>query len=104
MSNVVSAKVPAKIGNDTGAFRAAHDKSFIIPNRIREGLKKLGNKTWLYEADFIKLCGGISTTDFSRFREGFTEYFFEARTIGGSPKKVWCGSKEYAAELQGTQT
>lgn len=79
-------------------FRAVHDKSFVIPNKIREGLAKLGNDGWEYETDFVKLCG-VSVLDFASFREQFADYYV---VVGGtrSGKRVWAGSKALAAKMR----
>lgn len=79
-------------------FRAIHDKSFVIPNKIKEGLTKLGNDGWEYENDFVKLCG-VPVSDFARFREDFAEYYV---MVGGlrSGKRVWAGSKALAEKMR----
>lgn len=86
-------------GKSLEAFRAAHDKSFIAPNRIREALAALGD-SWEYEAEFIRRCG-LSQIDFARVRDQFTDYFVE--TAGASRsrgKRVWAGTKSFAAKLR----
>lgn len=83
-------------GRNLEDFRAAHDKSFIVPKRIKEGLAKLGD-SWEYEVEFIKRCQ-LSTTDFAAHREPFKEFYVE--TGGGSPKRVWAGTKAFAAKLR----
>lgn len=85
-----------KAGKSVAAFRAAHDKSFIVPQRIREGLKKLGDG-WEYEVDFMRVCGGLATTDIAAFRAEFSDFWFE--TGGRNPKRVWCATKELAKQL-----
>jgi hypothetical protein len=79
-------------------FRAAHDKSFIIPNRIREGIKKLNPAGCADEIDFLKLAG-LSTTDLARFRHLFEENIVNVGTER-QPKRVWAGSKKFADELR----
>jgi hypothetical protein len=77
-------------------FRAEHDKSFIVPKRIRDGLAKLGNG-WLYEVEFLRLTG-LSTTDCAAYREEFSEYLV---TVGGRvTKRIWVGSKELAKKMR----
>ena len=86
-----------KVGKSVDAFRAAHDKSFIVPQRIREGLKKLGDG-WEYESDFIKLCG-LRQTDFARYREPFLDD--HCVTVGGkSVKRCWAGTKAAAEKMR----
>lgn len=83
-------------GRDIDAFRAAHDKSFIVPKRIREGLAALGD-SWEYEVEFIKRCQ-LDTTSFAAYREQFKDFYVE---IGGkSPKRVWSGTKAFANKLR----
>ena len=87
-------------GKDLEMFRAAHDKSFIIPRRIKDALAALGD-SWEYEAEFIKRCG-LSQSDFALYRDQFTDFFIEAghthRTRG---KRVWAGTKAFASKLRG---
>lgn len=77
-------------------FRAAHDKSFIIPQKIREALKKLGDG-WEYELDFMRLAG-LSVTDLANFREQFEGHIVVAN--GRNPKRVWFGNERIAAEAR----
>lgn len=85
-----------KIGKDLAAFRAAHDKSYIVPEAIKKGLAALGD-SWEYEQEFVRRCG-VSLAEFSRFREPFNEFCVE---IGGkSVRRVWAGSKAYARKLK----
>ena len=91
--------VAKKVAGKTLAdFRAIHDKSTVVPGKIKEGLVKLGKDGWDYEPEFVKLCG-VSVTDFSRFREDFEDYYV---IVGGTRtgKRVWAGSKELAAKMR----
>lgn len=80
-------------------FRAVHDKSFVIPNKIRAGLAQLGKDGWDYEPEFMKLCG-VNPLDFARFREEFAEFYV---TVGGSKssKRAWAGTKATADKMRG---
>ena len=90
--------VKAKTGKDLAAFRAVHDKSFIVPRAIESGLVQLGS-SWEYEQEFIKRCR-LSLADFGRFRDQFAEYYVE---IGGKTiRRVWAGNKAYAKKLKET--
>lgn len=90
-----TAKKPAT-GRDLTAFRSAHDKSYTIPRAIEAGLKALGD-SWEYEGEFVRRCA-VSLTDFARYREPYMEY---SVTVGGkNPKRVWCGTKAFAAKCQ----
>jgi hypothetical protein len=84
------------------AFRGAHDKSYIIPNKIREGLKQLGDD-WKYEDDFMKLIGIKSKNDLSPFREQFKDFIVEAGKERAR-KLVWVGTKAFAETLRSTQS
>ncbi len=83
-------------GRTKDDFRGFHDKSYIVPKKIREGLEQLG-EAWEYESDFMRRCG-LSTTDFSRYRDQFEEYI--VNTTGKSAKRVWAGTEVFAAELR----
>lgn len=80
-------------------FRAVHDKSFVVPNKIRAGLELLGKDGWDYEPEFIKLCG-VSVIDFARFREEFADFYV---SVGGSKssKRAWAGTKATADKMRG---
>lgn len=86
-------------GKSLEAFRAAHDKDYIVPSRIKEGLAELG-ESWEYEADFIRRCG-LSQIDFAAYRGQFTDFYVD--TGGGHKnrgKRAWTGSKAFAAKLR----
>jgi len=98
MSASKSKEVPSKrIGKSLAEFRAAHDKGFIVPQKIREALKKLGPGGWEYELEILKLAQ-ISTTDLGTFRSEFEDHI--VMTGGKNPKRVWCGSKALADQLR----
>lgn len=82
-------------------FRAVHDKNFVVPEKIKAGLAKLGKDGWEYEAEFMKMCG-VGTIDFARFREQFEEFYVIVPGTNGtkSSKRVWAGSKAAAAKLR----
>jgi len=83
-------------GRDIDAFRAAHDKSFIVPKRIRDGLAALG-ESWEYEVEFIKRCQ-LDNTSFAAYREQFKDFYLELS--GKSPKRIWAGTKAFANKLR----
>lgn len=88
-------------GKDLEMFRAAHDKSYIVPRRIKEALAALGD-SWEYEAEFIKRCG-VSQTDFAAYREQFADFYVEtAGSTSGRGKRVWAGTKTFTAKLRET--
>lgn len=86
---------PAKSGRSIGEFRSAHDKSFIVPKKIRDGLKQLGDG-WAYEGEFLKIAG-LSTTDLANFREEFLD---DHTVMVDRTKRVWCGTKSFAEKIR----
>lgn len=93
----MSAKPAKQSGKNLADFRAAHDKSFIIPAKIEAGIAKLGPDGWDYEVQFMRLAE-LSTTDLAMFRDQFEDFIV---TVGGkNPKRCWCGSKELAKKLR----
>lgn len=89
-----------KRGRSLDDFRAAHDKSYIIPTRIRDALKQLGD-SWEYEVDFLRRCA-LSTTDLATYRDEFEadHIVIVAGSTRSSPKRVWAGTKELATKLR----
>jgi hypothetical protein len=84
------------VGKSLADFRAAHDKSFIVPKKITEALAVLAD-CWEYEAAFIKIAG-ISQSDCSAYREKFEDFIV---VVGGkTQKRVWCGTKKLATQLR----
>lgn len=77
-------------------FRSKYDKNVIIPQRIREGLKKLGAGGWEYESQFTKLAG-VGIVDLGNFRDQFADFIV---SIERGTRRVWAGSKRLARELQ----
>lgn len=95
--STVSAREDKPVGYTRDDFRARYDKSYIVPNRIREALKKLGAGRYLPEGDFIKLAG-LSQTDLSAYRHMFEDDYI---VMVERTKRLWCGSKALAAEFRG---
>lgn len=85
---------------DLASFRQTFDKGVIVPDRIRAGLKSLGD-SWEYEGEFIKRCN-LSTTDFARFRDQFKEHCIEVRSTQHNTRRVWAGTKAFAAKCRET--
>lgn len=83
-------------GKTLADFRAEHDKSYIVPKRIRDALAKLG-EGWLYEVEFLRVAG-LSTTDLAAYRDEFTEHTV---TVGGrTTKRIWVGDKSLAKKMR----
>lgn len=88
-------EIRPKAGKSLSDFRAIHDKSFIIPVKIKEGLKLLGSG-WEYEAQFGKICG-ISLADLGNFRDQFSDYVVVVRRDG---KRAWAGTPAVAQKMK----
>lgn len=88
----------ATVGRDLAAFRQAYDKSLIIPQAIERGLKDLGD-AWEPELEFIKRCR-VPPVQFAAYRERFADFYVEVRDSGKAAKRVWCGTKAFAAKCR----
>lgn len=96
----------ASKGLDIEAFRLKFDKSLIIPGKIKAALAALaaaGPETWEAEGDFVRRAG-VSMGDFAKYRDQFSDFWFEAREMGKSPTRVWAGTKKLADVLRETIT
>lgn len=99
------AAVPAKkVGKSLADFRAAHDKDFIIPVKIKAAIAALGPDGWEYDGPFTKMAG-VSSSDMSIYRDQFVVFQVTATPTkaGGStaPRIVWAGSAAFAKRLGG---
>src|SRR5574343_470547 len=91
-----SAAKPAGAGKSLQDFRAEHDKSFIVPSRIRAALAKLGDG-WLYEVEFLRLAQ-LSTTDLATYRDDFADHTV---SVGGrTPRRIWVGTVAMAKQMR----
>jgi hypothetical protein len=86
-------------GKTLADLRAVHDKNVVVPTRIKNALAKmieLGTE-WEYEGDFVKMTG-LSVTDFSRFRDQFTDFWAELPSTNGksSARRAWFATKKLA--------
>lgn len=90
---------PAK-GKSLDEFCRAHDRTFIVPTKIKAGLGQLGD-SWEYEGDFIRRCG-IASHELTKFREQFKDHIVEvARTSSnGHSRRVWAGTVAFAKRLR----
>jgi hypothetical protein len=86
-------------GKTAAQWREVHDRSVIIPRKIRAGFKSLGAH-WEYHNEFAELCG-ISSQELSGYidHEEFPEHWL--MTGGKNPKRCWCGTEELAFDLRG---
>jgi hypothetical protein len=88
-------------GKNIDAFRASHDKSYFVPKKIASALTELGD-SWEYEGEFIRRCQ-LSTGDFVVYRDQFKDFYVETASTGGNRgKRVWAGTKAFAAKLRST--
>lgn len=82
-------------------FRSNHDKSVMIPARIKAGLAALlaeGKENYEQEGEFIARIK-VSQTDMGRFRDLFTDHVVV--TPGNKVKKYWFADKAVAAKARG---
>ena len=90
-----------KTGKTIADLRAAHDRTVVVPNRIRQAiaaLKESGDE-WAYESDFIQLLKpSLSAVDVSRYREHFTDFWVELPSTNGknSMRRAWFATKAAA--------
>ena len=77
-------------------FRAVHDKSFIVPARVKDALAALGKDGWEYETQFAH-DAGVTTTDLAAFRDQFAAHIVHLRR---ESKRVWVGSKATAITMR----
>lgn len=88
-------------GKNLAAFRAAHDKSVIVPTKIKKELAKMaaGNwDAWEYEADFLRNAG-VAFQDATGFRQQFEEHIVE--TSGRNSKRAWFATVKAAKAARG---
>ncbi|MGO8847258.1 MAG: hypothetical protein ACLQFI_18370 [Methylocella sp.] len=82
-------------------LRAIHDRSVVVPNRIRACIAALvasGNE-WAYEGDFMSLVKPpISGTDISKYREQFTDFWADMPAMNGKShvRRAWFATKKLA--------
>jgi hypothetical protein len=91
-----AAAAPNKAGKSIADFRATYDKDFIIPQRIRAGIKALG-AAWEYEVAFAKMAG-VSLNDLGNYREQFADYVVTLKRDG---KRAWAGTASMAKAMRG---
>jgi len=76
-------------------FRAAFDKDYIVPQKIREALKTLGS-SWETELDFSRLAA-VTISDVANYREQFSDYVVHLRK---DRRRVWCGDKAMVLKMR----
>lgn len=86
-------------GRDIEAFRSNHDRAFIVPKKIRDGLEALGD-SWEYEAEFVRRCG-VASHEFALYRDQFADFCIETPGGGGlRGKRVYAGTRTFANKLR----
>ncbi len=88
-------------------FRSAHDRSVVVPAKIRAALEKLaktkGPEHWEYHMDFAKIAG-VSVTDMAAYADQFEDHVVMAPAELGSkrtPKRVWFVTVKAAKAARG---
>jgi hypothetical protein len=95
----------AKQKKDISSFRAMHDKSVIIPARIRTAfatmIKTDGSEAWEYEGDLSRLAG-VGPPDFRDYKELFKDHMVETPPTNGrkSARVVWFADPKVAARVR----
>ena len=90
------------------SFKAAHDPSVVIPNKIRAALAKMekdhGPEHYEYESDFYKLAG-VSTQQLGAHRDEFDAHVVDAKPIGAgnsrAARRVWFATVKAAKAARG---
>jgi CRISPR/Cas system CSM-associated protein Csm2 small subunit len=93
-------KTPAKKGSSAMNLTDLDNKfnpAVIIPKRIEAALKKLGDNA-MTALDFAR-AANITTNQLAEFGDEFEDYQIGVRD-NGKIKKVWCGTKEFAAKAR----
>lgn len=89
------------VGKTLADFRAAHDKSVIVPSKLKKALERMataGWDTWDYEADFLRNAG-VASQDCTPYRSQFEGHLVE--TAGKNPKRVWFATEKAAKAARG---
>lgn len=100
-SKATSTVKKSKTVND---FKNAHDRSVIVPRKIKDALAKMredGRENWEYEGDFIKLAD-LSGKEIPDYREMFKGHIVVTPAANGkSPRNVWFADVKVAAQVRG---
>jgi hypothetical protein len=82
-------------GRSLSEFRSVYDKEYIVPKRIREGLKALG-AGWEYEAEFTRQIG-VRSADLATYRDMFADHIVNIRS---ESKRAWAGTVATAKQMR----
>jgi hypothetical protein len=85
-------------------FKALHDRSVIVPNKIREtlaALVKVGPEHFEYDEAFRGMCG-LQAAELAEYRDQFKKHWFitPGRSSNKGGKRVWFGNAAVAARLR----
>lgn len=83
-----------RVGKSLLEFRSQYDKDFIVPHKVTQALKALGNK-WEYEVEFARLAG-VGLADLGNYRSKFAEHVVSLR----DSRRVWAGTTALAKTLK----
>lgn len=101
MSKAKPAAAPSK-SRSLSDFRAVHDRSVIVPSKIKGALAELakgGPDNWEYESEFAKRAG-LGNSDISTYRDQFTDHIVQPRGRGLSARRVWVATAKGAAKFR----
>lgn len=96
---------PKPKGKTIADLRAVHDRSVVVPNRIKSAIAVLAasDDSWAYEIDFLKLAKPpIGSQDIAKFRDQFADYWAEMPGINGKAqiRRVWFATTEAKKEWE----
>jgi len=81
-------------GRSLSDFRSMYDKDTIIPARIKEALKTMGD--WMYEVEFAKHAG-VSLADLGAYRDQFADLVVTTR---GEGRRAWGRTAGIAKQMR----
>lgn len=84
-------------GKSLQEFRQQFDKGFIVPQKIRAGLKALAGG-WEYEVNFAKLAG-VNLSDLAAFRDQFSDYWV-ALAGESRGRRAWAATPSLAKAMR----
>jgi hypothetical protein len=88
-------------------LRATHDRTVVVPNRIRQAIAilKASGDEWAYEQDFIALVKPpIANVDIAKYRGQFLDFWADMPSSNGksSVRRVWFATKASADKWKET--
>lgn len=98
-----SLQAGATLADRMSEFAQKHDNSTIIPNTVKEIIKKWLSKdtvVWAYDTDMQIQCGIKSITQWKRYARENSEFEHLTFKLPGSSKVIWVRSEEERDDLQ----